>query len=99
MPLEKISSPVANTSASSVNATTTSIRVNPRSVRNRHPPGEPVDVDEILALTERDRDAAAGGAAVGIEADGRALVALDFRLRGEKLELEPLGQLVRLRFA
>src|SRR5437763_1436937 len=59
----------------------------------------PVDVHEVLALRDGDGDAAARRAAIGIEADGAALVVLDLRLRGVELELEPFGQLVRLRLA
>src|SRR5690242_19070769 len=71
-PPEKISKPTENTRASSAKATTTSIRVNPASrkrgrpgagrglivsILNRDPPGQPVDVDQELALARRDRDA------------------------------------------
>src|SRR2546423_12820865 len=101
MPLEKISIPVAKMSASSVKATTTSMRVKPRerSVRNRNPPGEPIHIDEILALGDRDRDAPAGRAAVGIETDRAAPLALHLGLRGRELEFDALGKLVRLGFA
>src|SRR5881394_2419319 len=84
MPVVKSSKPVAMTSESSRNATTTSIRVKPRwrLVIDRHPSRQPVDVDEILALARGDRDASARRAAVGIEADRALLLAHGLGLRG-----------------
>src|SRR6185369_14280198 len=80
-----------------MNATTTSIRVNPTWRRplfaNRHPPREPVHVDQVLALAGGHRDASPGRAAVRIEADRATPLARDFGLRGEELDLEGLRQL------
>src|SRR6185437_9887253 len=96
-PCEKISNPVESTSARRTNATTTSISVNPADLAlfNRHPSGEPVDVDEVLALARRHRDPPAGGAAVRIEADAAAMLARDLAFRGIELELDAVGELAR----
>src|SRR6185312_558246 len=97
-PWEKISKPVDITRARSTKATTTSMRVNPASrlaLINRDPPGEPIDVDEILALARRNGDAPARGAAVGVEPDSAA--ALAGHLASGGLELDALRKLARLR--
>src|SRR3954470_6153085 len=107
-PEAKISKPVESTSASSTKATTISTSVNPASRRrgcairlviDRHPPGDPVHVHEILALAGGHRDPPAGRAAVGIEADRAYALARDFGLRGVELEIHARRQLSRCRVA
>src|SRR5258708_21431917 len=100
-PAEKSSNAVDMTRASSTKATTTSISVKPFCFLfiDRHPPGEPVDVHQVLALAGGHRDAPAGGAAVGIEADRAALRAGDLGLRGVELELDGLRNAVDLLLA
>src|SRR5258705_12763273 len=85
-----------STSARSANATTTSIREKPASrlVANRNPPGEPVDVHEILALAGRHRDPAARRAAIGVEANRRLALAHHVGLRRVDLEVDVGGKSV-----
>src|SRR6266480_4410071 len=98
-PTEKISKAVPSTSVSITKATSTSISVNPFSFTNRNPPRQPIDIDQVLYLPRRNRDAPARGAAVRIEANRAALVARDLGLRGVELEIDAVAQLVGLGFS
>src|SRR4051812_49481550 len=100
-PAEKSSKLVESTSASSTNATTISISVNPPSrfallLIDRHPPRDPVHVHEVLALAGGNGDAAARRAAIGIEPDGADALAHHLRLRGVELEVHLAGDGVRV---
>src|SRR5579862_6695486 len=99
-PAEKTSKASVSTTASSTKATTTSISVKPRCLFiDRHPPREPVDVHEVLALAGLHGDASSGGAAVRIEADRAAVLAHHLGLGRVELEVDVLRQLVRVLLA
>src|SRR6266851_4524630 len=73
----------------------TRIRADSFSFEDRHPAGQPVDVDIVLALTRGEGDAPAIRAAVGEKADGADLVVQQVALRRVELEVELLGQAMR----
>src|SRR5262249_19876843 len=103
------------TSASIAKATSTSSSEKPSAARDterrrcsgrigsliedRDAAREPVDVDLELALARGERHAAAGRAAMWVEADRAHGFAQDVVLRGEELELEPARQRVDVRVA
>src|SRR5947209_3921502 len=69
------------------------------SVKNRDAPGEPVNVDLILALSRRDGETPAVRSAIRKETNRADLLARDVALRGEELQLGLLRQRMRVGLA
>src|SRR5579862_7635296 len=88
-------------SAAMVKATSTSSRVKPRSrgIGHAHCAIEPVDADRDLVPAILERDAAAGGAAVGVEADAGDHLGADLAGLRRDRDREAARQMLRPRRA
>src|SRR5207244_7951668 len=67
------------------------------SFQNRDATGKPIDIDVVLALARRERDASAVGTAIREKTDRADFFSDEIALRSVQLDVELLGQLVHPR--
>src|SRR5260370_20886415 len=67
------------------------------SFQNRYATGKPIDIDVVLALARRQRDAAAIRSAIREKTDRADFFSHEIALRGVQLDIELLGQPVHAR--